>query len=108
METEESIQLVTVRLSERADRMLRNRVQRKGDISRLIGDAIRAADFQKVHVIPRKRQAGVPRQKFATTSVKFEKTVYRDLSGHAEKRGVTASAFLDAIIIEHYSEIEAR
>lgn len=98
----EAVKLVTVRLSERADRLLRKKVERKGDVSRLISDAIAATDFAAIEVTPRKRQPGGGRQTFITTSVKLVPEVHEALAATAKLRGVSTSALLDAIIIGFY------
>lgn len=99
----EAVKLVTVRLSERADRLLRKKVERKGDVSRLISDAIAATDYgAAIEVAPRKRQPGGGRQNFIVTSVKFVPEVHEALAAAAKARGVSTSALLDAIICGFY------
>lgn len=104
----DAVKLVTVRLSERANRLLRKHVSTKGDVSRAISDAIEATDYQSIAVTPRTRQPGGGRQKFMVTSVKFVPETHEALAAAAEARGVSTAALLDAIIIGHYGNTKPK
>lgn len=94
--------LVMLRLSEKADKLIRKKVERRGDIHRLVNDAIQAVDYTKLHVESRNRPPGSGRQVFITTSVKLDPVEYEDIAESAKNKNVSASALLDAIIIKHY------
>ena len=96
-----------MRLSITADRLLRAHAKRKGDVSKLVNKAIESTDLNTINVKPRNKVPGSGREEFMSTSATFSEKVYEEISTIAEKKDVSATALIDAVIINFYSKLEA-
>ena len=96
---EEKPKPINLRLSEKADNLLRKSLRRKGDLSRRFHDAILNTDWDEVEVLTRRKTYQV----FMETSIPMEPELYEKLKEHARKRGIEISALIDAVIIAYYS-----
>lgn len=100
-----SKKLVCLRLSLTADRLLRAYVKRKGDVAKLVNKAIVNTDLGAINVSPRNKLPGSGREKFMYTSAIFLAEVYKEIATAAKKKDVSATALIDAVIVNFYSKI---
>lgn len=98
--SEEKRKRVDVRLSEKADYLLRAAGWRKGDLSQGLRKAILDTDWDRVEVLKRRRTS----QRFLRTGFSIDPEVYEKLKECAKTRGVEVSGLIDAIIISYYSQ----
>ena len=92
--------VVCLRLSVKADDLLREHLVRKGDVSRRVNEAVQGTDLEHVAVVPRGKAPGSGRETFMNTSVKF-------LARVAKAKGVSASALIDAVLVQFFSQPRA-
>jgi len=90
---------VNVKLSEKADALLRQSLRRKGDLTRLFHEALTNTNWDEVEVVSRRKTYQV----FMETSVGMTGEFYEKLKEYAQKRDVEVSALIDAILIAYYS-----
>lgn len=90
---------INMRLSEKADNLLRESLRRKGDLTKRFHDAILNTDWDKVEVVTRRKTY----QAFMETSIPMEPELYEKLKEHAQNRNIEVSALIDSIIIAYYS-----
>ena len=90
---------IKLRLGEKADILLRQNLQRRGDLTKRFIQALSGTNWDKVE-IPRRRKTY---QQFFHTSIYVRPELHLELEKYAEKRGVEMSALIDAIIIAYYS-----
>lgn len=96
---EEKPKPINIRLSEKADDLLRKSLRRKGDLARRFHDAILNTDWDEVEVATRRKTY----QAFMETSIPMEPELYEKLKEHARSRNLEVSALIDSIIIAYYS-----
>jgi hypothetical protein len=101
---EEKPKPINLRLSEKADNLLRKSLRRKGDLTRRFHDAVLSANWDEVEVVTRRKTY----QAFMETSIPMEPELYEKLKECARKRGVEISALIDALIIAYYSHDQHR
>ena len=81
--------VVCLRLSVKADDLLREHLVRKGDVSRRVNEAVQGTDLEHVAVVPRGKAPGSGRETFMNTSVKFLPGVYEEAARVAKAKGVS-------------------
>ena len=91
---------IKLRLGEQADILLRQNLQRKGDLTERFIQALSGTNWDKVE-IPRRRKTY---QHFFHTSIYVRPELHLKLKEYAESRGVEMSALIDAIIVVYYSQ----
>lgn len=99
--------VVCLRLSVKADDLLREHLVRKGDVSRRVNEAVQGTDLEHVTVVPRGKAPGSGRETFMNTSVKFLPGVYEEAARVAKAKGVSASALIDAVLVQFFSQPRA-
>lgn len=90
---------INMRLSEKADNLLRKSLKRKGDLARRFHDAVLNTNWDKVEVVTRRKTYQV----FMETSIPMDSELYEKLKEHARSRNIEVSALIDSIIIAYYS-----
>lgn len=90
---------VGVRLSAKADGVLRSVARRKGDIGELLRTAIVNTNWDIVELVQRRKT----NQAFWKTSFLISEQLYEELKQHARKRGVEVSVLIDGIVVSYYS-----
>lgn len=98
----QATKLITLRLSERADHALRAHVERRGDVTRLINDALLGIDWMAVSAERRPRSPAGVTPTFIPTTVNIDRKLYARLAKTAQKREVSTISLIDAIIIAFY------
>ena len=102
------LKLVMLRLSPQADYLLREHIRRKGDISRLLMEAIYSVNMDNVHPERRWLRCGryqqKPCEKYAYTSFYLPVSLHKELAKWAKFKKSSISALMDAIIIDFYPE----
>ncbi len=96
---EEQWKSVGVRLSAKADSLLRSAARRKGDIGELLRTAIVNTNWDEVELVQRRKTY----QAFWKTSFLISEQLYEELKQHARKRGVEVSVLIDGIVVSYYS-----
>lgn len=93
----------SLRLSQKADKVLRARVGRKGDVSSRVIEALTGTDLRAVDVAPRVKTPGSGRETFFATSVAFDRAFYENVSAIAIERNVSTASLIDAAVVSFYS-----
>lgn len=93
----------SLRLSQKADKVLRARVGRKGDVSSRVIEALTGTDLRAVDVAPRVKTPGSGRETFFATSVAFDRAFYDSVSAIAIERNVSTASLIDAAVVSFYS-----
>lgn len=98
----------SLRLSQRADSVLRAHVGRKGDVSSRVIAALSETDLHSVEVAPRVKAPGSGREVFFATSVAFERSFYERISAIAAERNISTASLIDAAVVAFYSRKRKR
>lgn len=93
-----------VRLSNKADKLLRKRLERKGDVSRLVNQAVLSTNLRQIAVERRDNAPGSGRENFYNTSVVFEPLAYEKAMKAASAKKVSATVMIDTAIINYLSK----
>ncbi len=96
---EEHWKSVGVRLSAKADGLLRSVARRKGDIGELLRTAIVNTNWDEVELVQRRKTY----QAFWKTSFLISEQLYEELKHHARKRDVELSVLIDGIVVSYYT-----
>ena len=93
-----------LRLSQKADKLIRKRLERKGDVSRLVNQAVLSTNLNEIPVTPRDNTPGSGRDNFYSTSVVFDPSAYEKATKAASNKKVSATVLIDTAIINFYSK----
>lgn len=94
----------SLRLSQKADKLLRAHVERKGDVSIRVVAALTGTDLRTVEVAPRLKAPGSGREIFFATSVEFDQALYDAVVAIAQERDVSAVSLIDAAVVSFYAK----
>jgi hypothetical protein len=90
---------LNVYLSDKADSLIRDRMRRKGDLTKLFHEAAENTNWDLLE-IPKRRKTF---QTFHQTSIAMTDTFHKKLKDYAKKNKIEVSALIDAIIIFYFS-----
>lgn len=93
----------SLRFSQRADKLLRARVERKGDLCARVIEALTHADLRTVEVPLRVKAPGSGRETFFSTSMAFDCELYEQVTAIAAARNVSTARLIDAAVIAFFA-----
>lgn len=94
----------SLRLSQKADKLLRAHVERKGDVSMRVVAALAGTDLRAIDVAPRVKAPGSGRETFFATSVEFDQALYDAVAAIAQERDVSTVSLIDAAVVSFYAK----
>jgi|SRR6185437_514385 len=95
--------LFPIRLSTKANGLVRKRFKARGDLSRLIVEAIRETNWRSVEVKSRNLGRSKVKPSYVTTTITMPAEVHEDLTDFAEVQECSVSALIDALVLDYYS-----
>lgn len=95
--------LFPIRLSIKANNLVRKHFKVKGDLARLIVTAIKGTDWGSVEVKSRNLGRSKVKPEYKTTSIVMPAVLHEELTEYAEERDHSVSALIDAIVLDYYS-----
>lgn len=91
-----------LRLSKEADHAMRTHYMKKGDVTRLVNDALLEQDLLTLKVLRRNSAPHSGREEFFPTSAKLDAKAVSALQVAAAALEVSETEIIDAALIRHY------
>ena len=99
--------LFPIRLSTKADTLVRKRFERRGDLARLIVEACRNTNWEAVDVESRNLGRSKIKPTYKTTTIAMPRDLHEGLTDFAKTRDHSVSALVDAIVIRYFGPATA-
>jgi hypothetical protein len=99
--------LFPIRLSIKADTLVRKKFERRGDLARLIVEAVRNTDWDSVDVESRNLGRSKIKPQYKTTTIAMPIELHQALADFARNGSHSVSALVDAIVIRYFGAATA-
>lgn len=99
--------LFPIRLSIKADTLVRKKFERRGDLARLIVEAVRNTNWETVDVESRNLGRSKVKPQYKTTTIAMPLDLHGELTDFARLGNHSVSALVDAIVIRYFGAAPA-